>query len=95
MKSSEQCIDTEAVGLRFPEVHETGDVDSSVVSESGFYSEDPGFDPLTGQGEGQSFCPSESTFVQTCLCLTPPSSVRHALKYVRTLKIPYPSVAKG
>ena len=32
--------------------------------------EDPGFDPLVGQGEGQFFCPSESTLVQTCLCLT-------------------------
>ena len=31
-----------------------------------------GFDPLAGQGEKQSFCsPSESTLVQTCLCLTP------------------------
>ena len=32
----------------------------------------PGFDPLTGQGKakGQFFGPSESTFVQSCLCLT-------------------------
>ena len=31
------------------------------VRVSEFQSEDPGFDPLTGQGEGQFFCPSEST----------------------------------
>ena len=37
-------------------------------------SEDPGFFPLTGQGDGQFFfCISESTLVQTCLYLTPPS----------------------
>ena len=29
------------------------------------------FDRLAGQGERQFFCPSESTLVQTCLCLTP------------------------
>ena len=43
---------------------------SSVVRASAFTSEDPGFDPLVGQGEEQFFCPSESlTFVavQTCL----------------------------
>ena len=43
---------------------------SSRASE--FKSEDPGFDPLAGQGEGQFFCPSESTLVQTYLCLNPP-----------------------
>ena len=42
---------------------------SSVVRESDFRSEDPGFDPLAGQGEGPFSCPSESTLVQTCLCL--------------------------
>ena len=36
-----------------------------------FKSEDPGFDPLVGLGERQFFCPSESTVVQTSLCLTP------------------------
>ena len=40
----------------------TGDVDQW---------QDPGFDPLAEQGEKQFFCPSESTPVQTCLCLTP------------------------
>ena len=30
----------------------------SVDSESEFNSEDPGFDPLAGQGEEQFFCPS-------------------------------------
>ena len=44
-----------------------------MVRESEFKSEDPGFEPLAGQGEGQFiFCLSESTLVQTCLCLTPP-----------------------
>ena len=38
---------------------------SPVVIESEFKSEDPGFDPLAGQGQGQFFCPSESTLVQT------------------------------
>ena len=42
---------------------------SAVIRASEFKSKDLGFDPLTGQGEGQFFCPSESTFVQTCLCL--------------------------
>ena len=38
---------------------------------SEFKSEDPGFDPLAEQGEGQVFFyPPESTLVQTCLCLT-------------------------
>ena len=50
--------------------------------------EDPGFDPLTGQGEGQSFCPSESTFVQTCLCLTPPSCVRQRTQICAHAKDP-------
>ena len=44
---------------------------SSVVRELELKSEDPRFDPMVGQGEGQFFCPSESTLVQTCLCLTP------------------------
>ena len=37
-----------------------------------FKPEDPGFDPLKGQGQGEGqvffFCPSESALVQTCLC---------------------------
>ena len=49
---------------------------SSVVRPSEFKSKDSGFDPLvTGAGWGTVvFCvyPSESTLVQTCLCLTPP-----------------------
>ena len=66
----------------------------SVVSASEFNSEDPGFDPLVGQGEGQFFYPSESIVVQTCLC--PPLRVQYGThpKFVRMLKIPYPSVAK-
>ena len=47
-----------------------GRISFSVVSESEFKSKDPGFDPLVRQGEGQFFCPSESTLVQTCWCLT-------------------------
>ena len=44
---------------------------SSVANASDkFKSEDPGFDTLVEQGEGQYLCPSESTLVQTCLCLT-------------------------
>ena len=70
---------------------------SSVATASEFKSKDTGFDPLVWQDEGQFFCPSESTLVQTCLCLTPlplSSCVRHAPKTVRMLKIPYPSVVK-
>ena len=42
-------------------------------------SEDPGFDPLAGQGELGTgfFCPSESTLVQTCLSLTPSMCTAH------------------
>ena len=39
----------------------------SVVRESRF----PRFDPLAGQDEKQFFCPTESTHLKTCLCLTP------------------------
>ena len=63
---------------------------SSVVSASEFKSEDPGFEPLARQGERRFFCPSESTSVQTCWCLTPLLCVWHAPKFVRTLKIRYP-----
>ena len=44
---------------------------SSVVRELGFKSENPGFNPLAGQGGRPLLCPSESTLVQTCLCLDP------------------------
>ena len=54
-----------------------------------FKSEDPGFDPLAGQGERQFFYPSESNLVPD-----PPSCARYTVKFVRTLKIPYPSVIK-
>ena len=43
---------------------------SSVVRASEFKTEDPGFDPLVEQGEGQFFCPPELNRVQTCLCLS-------------------------
>ena len=46
------------------------DVARSVVRESGFESEDPGLDPLSGQKKSCSV-PSESTLAQTSLCLTP------------------------
>ena len=65
-----------------------------MVCESEFKSDDPGFDPLVGQGEGQFFYPSESTLVQACLCLTPPSCGQPAPTFMRTLKILYPSVVK-
>ena len=71
----------------------------SVVRASEFKSEDPGFDTLPGQSEGQFFCPSESTLVQNCVCLTPthpspPPRVYGTHPISRTLKIPYPSVVK-
>ena len=43
-----------------------------MVSESEFKSEDRGFDSPAGLGEEQfSQCPSESTFVQTCVSDAP------------------------
>ena len=63
---------------------------SSMVSVSEFKPEDPGFDPLAGQGESYFLCPSESTLVQT-LCL---ASLRHSLQFVRALNTPYLSVVK-
>ena len=69
-------------------------------SASDFMSEDPGFDPLAGQGEEQFFYPSESSLVLSLSVIScadlfvpdPPSCVRHGHKFVRMLKIPYPSV---
>ena len=63
----------------------------AIVSE--FKSEDPGFDPLAGHGEEVFLCLS----VNSCANLfvpDPPSCVQHALKFVRKLKISYPSVIK-
>ena len=61
---------------------------SSVVTASEFKSEDPGFDPVGG--DSFSIPPSQ------LLCRfdypDPPWCVRHAPTFVRTLKIPYPSV---
>ena len=58
-----------------------------------FKSKDPGFHPLVEAGSRTVFL---SLRVNSCadlyVCLTPPSprsSVRHAPKVVRTLKIPY------
>ena len=48
----------------------------SVVRVSEFTYEDPEFDPLVGQVEEHFFCPSESTLVQTCLCLTSSSCLQ-------------------
>ena len=50
---------------------------SSVGRALEFKSEDPGFHPLAGQGEGQVFYPCESVRVQTALCLTPLRVYRH------------------
>ena len=62
-----------------------------MVSESEFKSEDPGFGPLVGQGEkGVFFNYSESTLVHLFVP-DHPTCVRHAPKFVRTLKIPNPS----
>ena len=72
-------------------------------------SEDPGFDPLAWQGERQFFFLSfrvnscADLFMPTPYPQPPPppqphlinpSCVRYAPTFVRTLKIPYPSVVK-
>ena len=49
---------------------------SSVAGVSEFNSEDAGFDLMAGQGHEHCVYPSESTLVQTCLCLIPPPSLR-------------------
>ena len=54
---------------------------SSVVPTSEFKSEVPGFDPLVGQGEGECFCPSESTLVQTCLSVAAYSAFQIQYSY--------------
>ena len=64
-----------------------------MVRGSEFKSEDPGFD-LVGQGEGQFFCPSDSTHADLRVP-DPPSCLRHAPKFVRMLKIAYPSVSSS
>ena len=61
-------------GLSAAQLNSANRERSSLVTASELKSEDPGFDPLVGQGDGQVvvfFCPSESTLEQTCLCLTP------------------------
>ena len=45
---------------------------SSVVRESEFKSEDPGFDPMVGQGEEQVFCPPPSQLLCRLVCAWPP-----------------------
>ena len=58
-----------------------------------FKSEDPEFDPVAGQGVGQFL----SLQVNSCADFfvpDPPSCLWHAPTFVRTLKIPYPSVVK-
>ena len=67
---------------------------SSVVSEPEFKSEDPGFDPLVGQRKGQFLLPLRVNSCADLFVSDLPSCVRHALKLLRTLKIPYPSVVK-
>ena len=47
-----------------------------------------------GAKEGQLFCPSESTLMQTCLYLTPLRVYGTHPHFVYTLKIPHPSVVK-
>ena len=75
-----------------------------MVRASELKSEGPGFDPVVGHRVREQFlCPSESTLVHTCLCLTPPPppypstlvcTTRTHINFVRTLKIPYPAVVK-
>ena len=68
---------------------------SSVVRASEIRYEDPGFDPLVGQAGGQCFCSSESSLVQSCLCLTLLLLVYGTHPhFVRMLMILYPSVEK-
>ena len=68
---------------------------SSVVRASEFKPEDPRFDPLAGQGEGQFFCPPRDNSCVDLFVPDPHFCVRHAPKFVCTLKIPYLSVVKG
>ena len=68
------CYDSVSrhIGLVWPGIGYAQDGGrSSVDRQPEFKSKDLGFNPLAGQGEKQFFCPSESTLVQTCLCLTP------------------------
>ena len=48
-----------------------------------FKSEDPGFDLLVGQGEGQFFCPSELNSCADLFALDSPACVWYAPKCVR------------
>ena len=66
----------------------------SVVRESEFKSEDPGFDPWAGQGEGQFFCPSEVNSYVDLFLLDPPSCVQHAPKICAHVKDPISSCCK-
>ena len=64
-----------------------------MVREPEFKSEDLGFEPLPGQGEGQFFLPVRvNSSCADLIVPDPPSRARHAPKFVRTLKIPYPSL---
>ena len=63
-------------------------VDCACVTASEVKSEDPGFDPLVGQNEGQFFCPSESTLVHICFVPEPLLCVRHAPKMCAHVKDP-------
>ena len=66
-----------------------------MVGASELKAKDPGFDPLAGQGESLFFCPSESTLVQACLCLTPLCVYgTHQPEFVCKLKIPKQPVVK-
>ena len=60
-----------------------------MVRESEFKSEDPGFDPLAGQGEGQVlFAPPSQLLCRLVFVPDPPSSVRHAPKMCVHVKDP-------
>ena len=50
--------------------------------------------PLAEQGKGTVFLPLRVDSRTDLFVLAPPSCVRHAAKFVRTLKIPCPSVVK-
>ena len=70
------------------------DFAQGMASEFKSKKDPAGFVPLAEQGEGQFFYPSESTLVQTCLCLTSLPPHDKTLKYLHTLKIPNPSAIK-
>ena len=80
--------------MRIMSVRLTGDVRSSVVRTSEYESEDPGFHPVAGRRVKAIVMSFRVNSCADLFVTDLPSCVRHAPKFVRTLKIPYPSVVK-